>query len=107
MWGIGLTSTSTSPILSSCSPWTPSPPCGLDIALLQLGFLLNLERARKKCMSRFSTRLPLYGGQIPAALQPDTVGLFPGEQPSGLLRAQPAEHSSRTSQPLGNLRRLR
>ena len=58
-------------------------------------------------MSSFGTRLPLYGGQIPAALQPDTVGLFPGEQPSGLLRAQPGEHSSRTCQLLGNLRRLR
>lgn len=35
-------------------------------------------------MSRSSTRLLLYGGQIPAALQPDTVGLFLGELPSGL-----------------------
>lgn len=34
-------------------------------------------------MFRFSTRLPLYGGQILAALQPDTVGAVPGEQPSG------------------------
>ena len=45
--------------------------------------------------------------RFPTALQPDTVGLFLGEPPSGLLRAHLGEHSSKTRQLLGNSRILR
>lgn len=85
---------SPSPSPSSCSARPPPLP-------FQLGFMLSLERSS---VSRASTRLPLCGGQVLAALWPSSGGLPPGNAPPGNASGG---WGSRTLELLVNLGRLR